>query len=130
MNNRLFIIAAALMALAIVLGAFGAHALQAKLSAEQLLSFETGIKYQVYHAIGLLILAFNCDKLHSKTCKLATILMLTGLACFSGSIYLFTLGHLIGVSFSSMIWWVTPLGGLLLILSWFIFIKAGLKAHR
>jgi uncharacterized membrane protein YgdD (TMEM256/DUF423 family) len=130
MNNRLLIIAASLMAIAIVLGAFGAHALQAKLSSEQLLSFETGVRYQVYHAIGLLILAFNCDKLHPKTCKLATLLMLTGLACFSGSIYLFTLGHLIGESFSSMLWWITPLGGLLLIISWLIFIKAGLKAHR
>lgn len=114
------------MATAIVLGAFGAHALQAKLSEAQLLSFETGVKYQIYHALGFLILAFNCEKLDARTCKLASGLMLAGLTCFSGSIYIFTLGHLIGQSFSSLLWWVTPLGGLLLIISWLVLIKAGL----
>jgi uncharacterized membrane protein YgdD (TMEM256/DUF423 family) len=72
----------------------------------------------------LLIIAFNCDKLQPKYCGLAVKIMLIGLVCFSGSIYLFTVGHLTGNSFSSVLWWITPLGGLMLIASWLVLIKA------
>lgn len=118
------------MAAAIILGAFGAHALQSKLTTEQILSFETGVRYQIYHALAFLIIAFNCDKLQAKFCRLAVKIMLIGLACFSGSIYLFTVGHLTGNSISSLLWWVTPLGGLMLISSWLVLIKARITLNQ
>jgi uncharacterized membrane protein YgdD (TMEM256/DUF423 family) len=130
MNKSLFATACVLMAIAIILGAFGAHSLQAKLSAPQLLSFETGVRYHVYHALALLIISFTFQKLRHKNVVWTVRLMLAGLFCFSGSIYLFTIGNLTGQSFSAGLWWVTPLGGLMLITSWLFLARSAFKADK
>jgi len=130
MNFPLFKTACALMALAIVLGAMGAHALERHLSIDQLSSFETGVRYQIYHALALLVIAVSYHHLYSPMAKWGTTLLLAGIACFSGSIYLFTTGNLLDVSFTRYIWWVTPLGGLFFIAGWIMFFRAAILVKK
>lgn len=102
--------------LAIILGAFGAHALKKVLSLEQLSTFETGVKYQMYHAIFLLFIGMN-DRISIRTKKTIFILVLLGVLLFSGSIYLLATNSITLFDFK-IIGFATPLGGLLLISAW------------
>jgi len=99
----------------IVLGAFGAHALEKQLTIEELDSFQTGVQYQLYHGLALLVLGFNFDKIKRPSFLCWGIVL--GTVLFSGSIYLLVLDALMGVKLS-FLWPVTPLGGTLLIVSW------------
>ena len=102
--------------LAVVFGAFGAHALKKKLTPELLQSFETGVKYQMYHAIILLILGFNLnfDK-PLDSCIVNCVIF--GTFLFSFSIYALCLGAAKG-SKPRFLGPVTPIGGLLLVVGW------------
>ena len=102
--------------LAIILGAFGAHALKKVLSLEQLSTFETGVRYQMYQALFLLFIGLTTD-LSQKTKKIIYNLVLFGVILFSGSIYLLATNTLTSFDFKA-IGFVTPIGGLLLILAW------------
>lgn len=102
--------------LAIILGAFGAHALKKVLSIEELSTFETGIKYQMYHAIFLLFIGMN-NSLTQNAKKVIYNLVVFGVFFFSGSIYLLATNSLTVFDFKA-IGFVTPIGGLLLILAW------------
>ncbi|WP_442265301.1 DUF423 domain-containing protein [Tenacibaculum sp. ZS6-P6] len=99
--------------LAVVLGAFGAHILKNKLNTEEMASFETAVRYQVYHVIVLLIINLS-HTFSSKEKKIMTYLFLLGILFFSGSIYAIYLAEIS----SKKIWFITPLGGLILILGW------------
>ncbi|MFK8014541.1 MAG: DUF423 domain-containing protein [Gammaproteobacteria bacterium] len=100
-------------ALAIVAGAFGAHALREKLTAPLLRAFETGAQYHFYHALGLFALAFALTRLpDSPWVVRAFYLMLAGMLLFSGSLYALAL------SGKSALGAITPLGGLALIAAW------------
>ncbi len=112
--------AALLMAMAVMLGAIGAHALEGKLSPAQLDSFNTGVRYHAWHALGLLLIQLLPEGLASAKSRLwSSRLMLTGIACFSFSIYLLNLRSLLGLDFLAPILGpITPIGGLLLISSW------------
>jgi uncharacterized membrane protein YgdD (TMEM256/DUF423 family) len=111
--------------LAIILGAFGAHALKKVLSIEELTTFETGVKYQMYHALFLLFIGLS--GLSEKAKKTIYYLVVIGVIFFSGSIYLLaTNGHFIAFDFKT-IGFITPIGGLLLILSWGILLITILK---
>ena len=102
--------------LSVIFGAFGAHLLKSKIDVEKLTSFETGLRYQMYHAVVLLIigLSFSFDSGLQKTMGWFFIV---GTFLFSFSIYLLSLQELfkINVKFLGP---VTPIGGLLLILGW------------
>ena len=113
---------------AIILGAFGAHALKKQLSVEQLSSFETGVKYQMYHALFLLFLGLT-TLLDEKAKKMVVQLVIFGVIFFSGSIYLLTTKAITGVDFK-FIGIVTPIGGALLIMAWSILFWNILKAKR
>ncbi|MBP6754720.1 MAG: DUF423 domain-containing protein [Bacteroidia bacterium] len=102
--------------IAIILGAFGAHALKKVLSLEQLSTFETGVRYQMYHALFLLFIGLVND-LSQKDKKTIYFLVLFGVILFSGSIYLLATNDLTSFDFKT-IGFVTPIGGLLLILAW------------
>ncbi len=102
--------------LAVVLGAFGAHALKKKLTVEQLRSFETGVKYQMYHGILLLVLGFNLGFTSSLERYIAYCFVL-GILLFSFSIYGLVLSAAKGKKWK-FLGPVTPLGGLLLVLGW------------
>jgi len=116
MERKITSVAALLGITAIILGAFAAHALKKKLSVEQLGSFETGVKYQMYHALFLLFLGMNTF-LNEKVKKTVFQLVIFGVFFFSGSIYLLTTKAITGVDFK-FIGIVTPIGGVLLIMAW------------
>ncbi len=102
--------------LAILLGAFGAHALKKSFSGEQLKSFETGIKYQMYHAILLLVLGFNLN-LDTSLERTMTYCLIIGTFLFSFSIYALTFTASKGKKIR-FLGPLTPLGGLLLVIGW------------
>lgn len=124
MNNKLIIIAALLAFLAVALGAFGAHTLNELLTTEKLNSFETGVRYQFYHSLALLIIGLNANKLNATA--LIGKFMLIGIVFFSFSIYLLSLQELIGFNLS-ILGPITPIGGLLLMISWLILIFKNYK---
>lgn len=101
---------------AIILGAFGAHALKAVLSEQQLATFETGVKYQMYHALFLLFLGVN-SQVNLKAKKTILLLTILGVSFFSGSIYLLSTMTISNINFKT-IGFVTPIGGALLIGAW------------
>ena len=116
MNKKITATAAFLGMIAIILGAFGAHALKKVLTLEQLISFETGVRYQMYQAFFLFFLGTQKDILE-KTKKTIFTLILSGTLFFSGSIYLLSTTGITGINFKP-IGFLTPIGGLLLILAW------------
>jgi uncharacterized membrane protein YgdD (TMEM256/DUF423 family) len=120
MEKKITSIAAMMGLTAIILGAFGAHALKKYLSVEQLGAFETGVKYQMYHALFLLFLSrdFGMNSIVAEKAKKTIFqLVVFGVFFFSGSIYLLTTKPLSGIDFK-FIGIVTPIGGALLILAW------------
>lgn len=116
MERKITSVAALFGLTAIILGAFGAHALKKYLSFEQLASFETGVKYQMYHALFLLFLGFT-TLISEKAKNTIFQLVIFGVIFFSGSIYLLTTKALSGVDFK-FIGIITPIGGALLIVAW------------
>ena len=118
MERKITSIGALMGITAIILGAFGAHALKKYLSVEQLSSFETGVKYQMYHALFLLLVA-STSLISEKAKKTIFQLVIFGVIFFSGSIYLLTTKALTGIDFK-FIGVVTPIGGALLIVGWSI----------
>jgi uncharacterized membrane protein YgdD (TMEM256/DUF423 family) len=111
-------IAGALIALATVLGAFGAHALKAHLPADKLQVYETAVRYHFFHALGLLAIGVLLRSMDGELLRWSATLVLTGVILFSGSLYLLTFGapRLLGI--------VTPVGGLVLIVGWVLFAVA------
>lgn len=110
---------------AVILGAFGAHALKDSLSAENIKTFETGVKYQIYHALLLLFIG-STNILATNTKSLLFYLIVAGIILFSGSIYTLATNALTSFDFKK-IGFITPIGGLLLIVSWIIIFVNFLK---
>ncbi|WP_194765760.1 DUF423 domain-containing protein [Tamlana sp. I1] len=104
--------------LAVIFGAFGAHALKKKLSTSQLQSFETGVKYQMYHAIVLLALGFSTSISIPEAVYWCFSI---GILLFSSSIYGLVLSDAKGKKLK-FLGPVTPLGGLLLVTGWLLLI--------
>lgn len=111
--------------LSVVLGAFGAHALKKVLSVEKLTSFETGVRYQMYSALFLLIVGYIL-KFETPSEKWISILMIAGTFIFSFSIYLLAFNGISGMNFK-FLGPITPIGGLLMIISWAMLIFYFLK---
>lgn len=128
MERKIASVGALMGVMAIILGAFGAHALKKYLSVEQLGAFETGVKYQMYHALFLLLLGMN-TMISEKAKKMVFQLVIFGVLFFSGSIYLLTTKALSGIDFK-FIGIITPIGGALLILAWSILFWNILKQKR
>ncbi len=118
MNKKILITAAVFGLLSVVLGAFGAHGLKSLISVESLQSFETGVRYQMYHALLLLFIG-NSSIVSAKNKTLIFYLILLGILLFSGSIYGLATNDLSGFDFKSIAF-ITLIGGLLLIASWII----------
>ena len=118
MNKIIIFTACILGMLAVILGAYAAHGLEKLINAESVETFKTGVQYQMYHALFLLLLGV-IDKVSLKTKKLVFVLVIIGLVFFSGSIYGLSTNELSSFDFKSIAF-ITPIGGLLLISSWLI----------
>ena len=135
MKNTFSFLAGLFGATGVALGALGAHALKQKmqdglLTPEQLNAFDTGTKYQLMHAIVLLILAHvNKDKKY-RLYTVASYLFVIGILFFNGSIYLLTTRNITGLSAGFILGPITPLGGLLLIAGWICIAIQALKKHE
>ena len=125
MNRKLLILGAVLGFTAVLLGAFGAHGLQKIVEPAAVDSFETGVRYQMYHAF-LALLVGGVFTISPKAKKTLFYLLLAGVLLFSGSIYLLSTQAATGVDFTSIAL-LTPLGGLLLILGWGVLIVQFVK---
>jgi len=102
----------------VILGAFGAHYLKNLLSTEQLSSFQTAIRHQMFHGLSILILSLNNNKFTSKL-KISLSLMSLGIIFFSFSIYLLSLQNTFNLNLSYL-GPITPIGGVFLITSWIL----------
>jgi uncharacterized membrane protein YgdD (TMEM256/DUF423 family) len=110
---------------AVILGAFGAHALKELLTLDQLSSFETAVKYQMYHVLVLLFVnTFEGFTLKQK--NRISYIFFVGILFFSGSIYVLQLTSITAKS----IWFVTPLGGLFFIIGWLMMLTVFVKKIR
>ncbi len=125
MNRTIFSTGIVFGVFAIIFGAFGAHGLKELVDSDAILIFETGVKYQMYHAIFLMILATN-TRLPEKSKKLVFGFVVAGVIFFSFSIYGLATNSLTSFDFKS-IGFITPLGGLLLIFAW---ILLGYRAYK
>ena len=113
---RLVIIVGALIAgSAVLLGAFGAHGLKTRISIEDLNIFETAVRYQMYHALGILIFGVMGYFLPPETLIIPAWFLIAGVIIFSGSLYLmiFTQERWLGA--------ITPIGGFCLVIGWILF---------
>jgi len=110
------IIGSALAALAVAIGAFGAHGLKSRISADDLIIFETGVRYQMYHSLALILLGLIGVNFQSNLVQIPAILFLIGIIIFSGTLYLIPL--------TGLRWFgaITPIGGTALILGWIVLI--------
>ncbi|MBT8257876.1 MAG: DUF423 domain-containing protein [Bacteroidia bacterium] len=117
--NKIVLISAVILALlSVVLGAFAAHGLKPIIPSEAMDSFQTGVRYQMYHALALLVLGFT-DKVSVRMKKRFFVLVVIGVLLFSGSIYGLSTNDLTSFDFKT-IGFITPIGGSLLILSWIL----------
>ena len=115
--DRFFFISGAIAAfIAVALGAFGAHSLRTKLSADMLNIFEVGVRYQMYHALGLFAVAWATTRWPESNLNAAGWAFIAGIVIFSGSLYL--------LSITGIRWFgaITPIGGLAFLLGWAILV--------
>lgn len=118
MDKRFLNWAAILGALAVALGAFGAHGLKKYVPAESITTFETGVKYQFYHVFALIAVAILYHKNPRRITKWAGYLFIIGIFLFSGSLYLLTALKATNTVGLSGIGIITPFGGLAFIAGW------------
>jgi uncharacterized membrane protein YgdD (TMEM256/DUF423 family) len=110
-------------AIAVILGAFGAHALKAVLPLDRLQVFETGVRYQIIHSIALIVLSLNLTKYEdatftSKWMHRAALFMTIGIVLFSGSLYIISTSSILPFSVGPWMGPITPIGGLFFIIGW------------
>ena len=112
MGTLFFRIGAVSAGIAVAFGAFGAHALRMMVTPEMLAVFETGVRYQMYHALALVAIGLGFARLQGRTAAAAAWLFVAGTVLFSGSLYTLTL--------TGTRWWgaVTPLGGVAFLAGW------------
>ena len=126
MNKRIILTASFFGALAVVLGAFGAHSLKKVLEPESLAIWQKGVEYQFYHTFALLYLSTFARYKH-KLIGFAFILFTLGILLFSGSLYLLAVKHAYHVTFASILGPITPIGGLCFISGWICLFLAALR---
>ena len=117
-----FATGAALCGLGVMLGAFGAHALRDRLSADLLGVFETGVRYHLIHALGLLAVAWAASRWPGPYITAAGWLFVAGITIFSGSLYV------LAISGIRWLGGITPIGGVCLIVGWGLLAVGALRA--
>jgi uncharacterized membrane protein YgdD (TMEM256/DUF423 family) len=112
---------AALMAAATLLGALGAHALQGRLSPDQLHVYDTAVRYHFYHTLGLLAIGLTVRAGAAGLARCSAGVIVAGIVLFSGSLYALCFGA------PQVLGWLTPIGGVTLIVGWLLFAVAMLR---
>ncbi len=109
--------------MAVIAGAFGAHALKDRIEPGQLATFEVAVRYQMYHALALMAVAWVMSVRPTRVASASAVCMLAGIVLFSGSLY--------GLSLAKWRWLgpITPMGGLCFIVGWVLLAIATLKTR-
>ena len=111
--DRTFLLVGALAGVVgVALGAFGAHSLRGRLSPEMLAVFETGVRYHMYHALGLLLIAAIAGRIEGRLVVAAGWFFTAGIVLFSGSLYL------LAATGITLLGAITPLGGIAFLIGW------------
>ncbi|MCG2417996.1 DUF423 domain-containing protein [Aequorivita sp. F47161] len=118
-DKNMVVTASFLAAITIAMGAFGAHGLKNMVDAAALVTFETGVRYQMYHCLAILALGL-APVIPKKIKKTVFWFFITGILFFSGSIYLLALNEILPFN-ATTIGFITPIGGLMFIIGWFYF---------
>jgi uncharacterized membrane protein YgdD (TMEM256/DUF423 family) len=127
MQKSFLIIGTILAGLAVVLGAFGAHGLKKMVGPETVSTYQTGVQYQMYHALALLILGVLYERLQNSLLNFAGIFFIGGVVLFSGSLYLLASLKAMNKVGTTGIGLITPIGGLLFIIGWILLLISLLK---
>ncbi|RYY18880.1 MAG: DUF423 domain-containing protein [Chitinophagaceae bacterium] len=130
MHKGFLITGALLAAIAVALGAFGAHGLKKIVPVETISTFDTGVKYQFYHCLALLLVAMLFEKYPGAWMSYAGYAFIAGILLFSGSLYVLTLLKATGTVGLNGIGIITPFGGLFLITGWILMAVAFMKGAR
>lgn len=120
MRNSILALGALLAAITIAMGALGAHALKDILTAAQLQTYETAVRYQLFHVFALFVIGILQNQYPQLSLGICTKLVLVGMLLFGGSIYLVLFLSQIAVPIPFWIYLITPLGGLCYISSWLL----------
>lgn len=129
MHKRFVVTGAVLGAIAVALGAFGAHGLKKIVPAETVQTFQTGVQYQMYHGLALLLTGLLYEKCSKRFVKTAGILFIIGVILFSGSLYLLTAGKVTETTGMDKAGMITPLGGLAFIGGWLFLFLAAIRGN-
>jgi uncharacterized membrane protein YgdD (TMEM256/DUF423 family) len=127
MHKRLIIIASVFGILAVILGAFGAHALKSLLDPAGLEVWKTAVSYHFYHTLALLFVSI-LPASNSKVVNMAAWFFSLGIIFFSGSLYLISAKEILNITQLSVLGPLTPIGGLFFILGWFSLITIAVKS--
>jgi uncharacterized membrane protein YgdD (TMEM256/DUF423 family) len=120
MHRNYLLTGSLIAAIAVALGAFGAHGLKQLVPAETVVTFQTGVQYQFYHALALLITGIIYERYPYKLIKRSAICFITGIILFSGSLYLLTLVKATETVGLNGLGIITPVGGLFFIAGWLL----------
>ena len=121
MSKTILMTASILLALAVAIGAFGAHGLKSHLSETMLQTWKTGVEYHFYHALGLLLIGVLSVSMPTNLLNWSAVFLFAGIVLFSGSLYI------LAITGIKWIGAITPLGGICFIAGWLLFFMNVLK---
>jgi len=124
MQKTFLIIGIILSGLAVALGAFGAHGLKKLVDAQTVANYQTGVQYQMYHALALLVVGMLSTRFPNSFLNYSGFLFIAGIVCFSGSLYLLSSYKAMNKAVPTFVYPITPLGGLFFILGWVMLLVA------
>lgn len=127
MQKIYLIIGTILAGLSVVLGAFGAHGLRKVVSPENVAIYQTGVQYQMYHALALILVGILSEKIIHSMLSFAGGFFIAGVVFFSGSLYLIVSLYAMNKTVPKLIGILTPIGGLFFILGWICLLVSLLK---
>jgi uncharacterized membrane protein YgdD (TMEM256/DUF423 family) len=121
--HKLFLITGTILGgLAVALGAFGAHGLRKIVSVETVAVYQTGVQYQMYHALALILVGILAERQNNPVLQYAGFLFIGGIVLFSGSLYLIVSLTAMNRPISTGVGIITPIGGLFFIAGWILFL--------
>jgi uncharacterized membrane protein YgdD (TMEM256/DUF423 family) len=129
MAKKIILLAVFFLTIAVILGSLGAHTFQTKISAAKLEIFKTGVTYQFYHGIALILLSVLMEVFKKQGLKYAALLFTIGILFFSGSIYVLSTTEISGIN-AKPFGPITPLGGLFFISGWILTFIQFLKKSK
>jgi len=127
MQKIYLVIGIILAGLAVGLGAFGAHGLKKVVSPEDVATYQTGVQYQMYHAMALIFVGVLSDRIYNGYVTYAGVLFTAGIVLFSGSLYLIVSLHAMNKAIPKVIGILTPIGGLFFIAAWICMLTGVIK---